>query len=84
MAVGIRRALQEVEALALGNRTHAVGLGLGMQGPQGATGVATVAHLAHSPERAVEAEILGNRLDDLLQSRRDDVDPLAPFAVALD
>src|SRR3954471_9725871 len=55
-----------------------------MQRPQGATGVAAVLHLANRAERAVEPEIVGDRLHDLLQRRRDDEDALALFAVALD
>ena len=55
-----------------------------MQRPQGATRIAAVPHLTDRPKRAVETELVGNRLDDLLQGGRDDVDPLAPSAVALD
>src|SRR6185369_5531044 len=73
VAVGVRRALLEVEALVRGERTHAVGLGFGVQRPQGTSGVAAVPHLADRAESAVEAEIVRDRLHDLLQCGRDDV-----------
>ena len=46
--------------------------------------VRAVAHLAHRPESAVEAEVVGDRLHDLQQRRGDDVDGLAALAVLLD
>ena len=84
VAVGVRRTGSQVEVLALGQIPHAVGLRLGVQPSQRATGVAAVPHFADRAERAVEAEVVGDRVDDLLQGGRDHVDALAPFAVALD
>jgi hypothetical protein len=49
-----------------------------------AAGVDAVDDLAGRADRAVEAELVGELLDDLLQRRRDDVDGLAALAVALD
>jgi hypothetical protein len=47
-------------------------------------GVHAVLHLAHGPERAVEAELVRDRLHDLLQRRRHDVHLLAPLTVLFD
>ncbi len=55
-----------------------------MQRAHGATGVCAVAHLADRAECAVEAELVGDLLDDLLQRRRDDEHRFAALAMLLD
>src|SRR5262245_55309182 len=65
VAVGVRRALREVIALALGESTYAIGLCLRMERPHGTAGVLPVLHLDDGAERTVEAEVLCDRVDDL-------------------
>ena len=55
-----------------------------MRAAERAAGVDTVHDLARRADRAVEAELTREFLDDLLQGRRDDVDGLAALAVAGD
>src|SRR5207302_5751440 len=62
---------------------HAVGLGVRVEGSLGATRVLPVLHLYDGAERAVETEILGDRVDDLLQGGGDDVDLLSALVVLL-
>ena len=53
-------------------------------GAKRAARVDAVDDLAGRADRAVEAEVRRDELDDLLQRRRDDVDGLTAFAVPLD
>ena len=57
---------------------------LAVQRAHAAPGVDAVLHLAHRAERTVEAEVLGHRLDHLLQRRGDDERRLAALAMAFD
>ena len=84
VAVGVRRALGEVEASLLGELAHAVALFSACSARSAWPVYAPSLHLADRAERAVEAELVGDRLDDLLQRRRDDEDALAAFAMLLD
>src|SRR5690242_5186342 len=84
VAVGVRRARGEVEPLSSRKLLDAIRLGLSVERPQGSSGVATVAHLADRAERAIEAQIVRDALDDLLQRRRHDVHALTALAVLLD
>ena len=55
-----------------------------MRAAERAAGVDAVHDLAGRPERAVEAELARDLLDDLLQRGGDDVDGLAALAMSLD
>src|SRR5581483_3663795 len=75
--IGVRRALGEVEAAAGGELAHAFRLVLGVERTYRPARVLAVRDLADRAERAVEAEVVRDRVDDLLQRRRDDVDAVA-------
>ena len=68
----------------LGELAHAFRLVLRVQRAHRVPRVLAVADLADRAERAVEAELVGDRLDDLLQRGGDDVHRLAALAVLLD
>ena len=84
VAVRVRRALREVEAALRGEFAHTLRLVAGVQRAHCTSGVDAVAHLANRAERTVEAEVVGDRLHDLLQRRRDDEHLVAAFAMLVD
>ena len=65
-------------------RADAVRLASRVQRADRIAGVLAVDDLADRAERAVEAEVVGDRLHDLLQRRADDVHRLAALTVTLD
>ena len=84
MAVGVGGRGRQVEPFLLGELADRSGLPLAVRAAERAAGVDAVDDLARRADRAVEAELARELLDDLLQRRRDDVDGLAALAVAGD
>ena len=84
VAVGVGGRCGQVESLLLRELADRGGLSFAVCAAERASGVDAVDDLAGRADRAVEAELARELLDDLLQRCRDDVDGLAALAVALD
>lgn len=79
--VGVGRRASEVETVEPRELSHRLGLAGAMARAHRAARVHAVHDFADGAERAVELEVLGKRVDDLLERRRDNVDRLTTLAM---